>query len=74
MSNDYIIDNYAAKISALRVPSKEDISYKVEEEGIVKVIDVSDQYNEHMYAINILILPKEIFIEAYNTYINDIET
>ena len=73
MSNDYIIDNYAAKIFALRVPSKEEISYKVEEEGIVKVIDVSDQYNEHMYASNILILPKEIFIEAYNTYIKDSE-
>ena len=74
MSNDYIIDNYAAKISALRVPSKEEISYKVREEGIIKVIDVSDQYNEPMYASNILILPKEIFIEAYNTYIKDIES
>ena len=73
MSNDYIIDNYAEKIYPSRVPSKEEISYKVREEGIVKVIDVNDQYNEPMYSSNILILPKEIFIEAYNTYIKDSE-
>ena len=71
MSNDLdkIKTNYSKKISPIKFPSIEIVSYKVETDGIVKVTDVYDQHKEHMATYHTMFLTKEVFIEAYNTYI-----
>ena len=43
--------------------------YEVYEDGIHEVTETYDQYNQTMYAQSRLIMPKEVFIMAYNTYI-----
>lgn len=55
-----------------RYPTKEAISYSVKDDGIYRCKYTLDQYGEPMYGmcgINECIIPKEIFIEAFNTYI-----
>lgn len=55
----------------LSVPSGQRATYRVEEDGIHEVIETYDQYGKPMYAQSRMIMSKEAFIEAYNTYIKD---
>ena len=59
----------STKISKLRVPSGERVIYKANDEGIVKVTETFDQDGESIYGINQVIIPKEVFVEAYKKYI-----
>ena len=53
----------------LQVPAYQEATYEVREEGIIKIIGTLDQYRRPLYAQEEMIIPKEIFIEAFNTYI-----
>lgn len=59
----------SANISKLRVPSGQKVTYEVNDEGIVKVTETFDQDGESMYADKKMIIPKEIFVAAYEKYI-----
>ena len=58
----------------LRVPSRQKITYSVDEDGIMEITNTIDQYGDCMYGTAKMIISKEAFIEAYNTYIKDIES
>ena len=47
------------------------VSYKVEEDGIVKIDEFLDQYGDATYASKHMIIPKEVFVAVYNAYIKD---
>ena len=53
----------------LRVPSGQKVTYSVDEDGIMEIIDTIDQYGDSMYATAKMVFSKEAFIEAYNAYI-----
>jgi hypothetical protein len=56
----------------LKYPADESISYSVKDDGIYRIAELLDQYRETMnITISTLIIPKEIFIEAFNTYIKN---
>lgn len=60
------------KTAKLRFPSCQ--KYRevvVREKGICQIWDELDQYGEVIRSIEKLILPKEVFIAAYNAYIKD---
>ena len=46
-------------------------TYKAEEDGVVKISEILDQDGEPIYATRQMVLPKEVFIAAYNAYISD---
>lgn len=58
----------------LRVPSRQKITYSVDEDGIMEITNTIDQYGDCMYGTVKMIISKEAFIEAYNTYIKDIKS
>lgn len=51
------------------IPAKGRITYEVNDKGIMEVVSTSDQHGESIYASKRMILPKEVFIEAYKKYI-----
>ena len=53
----------------LQVPTYQEVTYEVREEGIIKIIGTLDQYRRPLYAQEEMIMPKEVFIKAYNAYI-----
>ena len=57
------------KTLKLQIPSGQKQSYKVREDGIYNSIETFDQDGESMYAEEKMVIPKDAFIEAYNTYI-----
>lgn len=57
------------KTMKLQVPSGQKQSYKVEEDGIYSSVETYDQDRKPMYAEEKMIISKDAFIEAYNTYI-----
>ena len=57
------------KTLKLQIPSGQKQSYKVREDGIYNSIETFDQDGESMYAEEKMIISKDAFIEAYNTYI-----
>ena len=60
-------------IGKLRVPYGEKVEYEANDEGIVKVTEVFDQDGKSLYGSNQMIIPKEVFVEAYKKYIKEIE-
>lgn len=58
-----------SKNMKLRVPSSQKQSYMVREDGIYSSVETYDQNGKYMYAENNMIISKEVFVEAYNTYI-----
>ena len=58
-----------AKTMKLQVPSSQMQSYVVREDGIYSSVETYDQDGECMYAEWKMIISKEVFVEAYNTYI-----
>lgn len=54
-----------------RVPSGQKVTYETNNEGIVKVTETFDQDGESLYGSNQMIIPKEVFVEAYKKYIED---
>ena len=57
------------KTAKLQIPSGQKQSYKVREDGIYSSIETYDQDGKSMYAEEKMIISKDVFIEAYNTYI-----
>ena len=57
------------KTAKLQIPSIQKQSHKVREDGIYNSIETFDQDGESMYAEEKMIISKNAFIEAYNTYI-----
>ena len=57
------------KTMKLQVPSGQKQSYVVREDGIYSSVETYDQDGECMYAEGKMIISKEVFVEAYNTYI-----
>ena len=57
------------KTMKLQVPSGQKQSYVVREDGIYSSVEIYDQDEECMYAEEKMIISKEVFVEAYNTYI-----
>lgn len=55
----------------LRVPSGQRVIYEANDEGIVKVTETFGQDGESLYRSNEMIIPKEIFVAAYEKYIKD---
>ena len=53
------------------VPSGEKVTYEATDKGIVKIVDILDQYGEPLYASNQMIIPKEVFVAAYKKYIEN---
>lgn len=45
------------------------IRYDVKEDGIYEEWDEMDQHGEKLQSIGRLVMPKQLFIEAYNAYI-----
>ena len=58
-------------VGKLRIPSGQKVTYEVNDEGIVKVTEIFDQDGESLYGSNEMIVPKEVFMEAYKKYIKD---
>lgn len=58
-------------VGKLRVPSGQKVTYEANDEGIVKVTKTFDQDGESLYGSNQMIIPKEVFVEAYKKYIED---
>ena len=58
-------------VGKLRVPSGQKVTYEANDEGIVKVTETFDQDGESLYGSNEMIVPKEVFMEAYKKYIKD---
>lgn len=58
-------------VGKLRVPSGQKVTYEANDEGIVKVTETFDQDGESLYGSNQMIIPKEVFVEAYKKYIED---
>ena len=65
-SNEIIIDGVSRK---LVIPTKERVTYEVNDNGIVEVIGTFDQHGQPIHASKSMIIPKEIFVEAYKKYI-----
>lgn len=61
----------SVNVGKLRIPSGQKVSYKVNEEGIVKISETYDQDGESLYGSNEIIIPKEVFVEAYKKYIEE---
>ena len=61
----------SVNISKLRVPSGQKVTYKANDEGIVKVTETFDQDGESLYGSNQMIIPKEVFVASYKKYIED---
>ncbi len=61
----------STSIGKLRVPYGERVAYEANNEGIVKSTETFDQDGEVIYASNQMIIPKEVFVEAYKKYIKD---
>lgn len=57
------------KVAKLQIPSGQKQSYIVREDGIYSSVETYDQDGECMYAEVKMIISKEVFVEAYNTYI-----
>ena len=57
------------KAMNVQVPSCQIQSYRVKEDGIYSSVATYDQNREYMYAEVKMIISKDVFIEAYNTYI-----
>ena len=57
------------KTMKLQVPSGQKQNYIVREDGIYSSVETYDQDGECMYAEVKMIISKEAFVEAYNTYI-----
>ena len=55
------------------IPTKERITYEVNDNGIMIVVGTFDQHEEIINASKSMIIPKEIFIEAYKKYIKETE-
>lgn len=65
-----MIESKIIKANCLnRVPSGQKAIYKVDEDGIKEVMETYDQHGETIYGQSKLIMSKEAFIAAYNTYI-----
>lgn len=62
------------KETMLRIPSKQNVRYQVDEDGIRKTTEALDQFGDVMDSISIMVLSKKAFIAAYNAYIKDIES
>ena len=58
-------------VGKLRVPSRQKVTYEANDEGIVKLTETLDQDGESLYGSNQIIIPKEVFVEAYKKYIKD---
>lgn len=56
-------------VGKLRIPFGQKVSYKANEDGIVKISETFDQDGELLYGSNEMIIPKEVFVEAYKRYI-----
>ena len=61
----------SVNVGKLRIPSGQKVSYKANEEGIVKISETYDQDGESLYGSNEMIIPKEVFVEAYKKYIEE---
>ena len=57
------------KTMKLQIPSGQKQSYIVREDGIYSSVETYDQDEKCMYAEEKMIISKEAFVEAYNTYI-----
>ena len=60
-------------VGKLRVPSGQKVTYEANDEGIVKVTETFDQDGESLHGSNQIIIPKEVFVEAYKKYIKNLE-
>ena len=49
-------------------------TYKVEDDGVVKISEILDQDEKSICGTRQMILPKEVFIAAYNAYIKETES
>lgn len=57
------------KTAKLQIPSGQKQSYEVREDCIYSSLETYDQYGESLYGSNEMIIPKEVFVEAYKRYI-----
>lgn len=57
----------------IAIPTTKKISYIAEEDGIREVIEIFDQEGQVMpiHGTSRIILPKEVFLAAYNAYIKE---
>ena len=60
-------------VGKLRITSEQRVTYEANDEGIVKVTETFDQNGESLYESNQMIIPKEVFVEAYKKYIEENE-
>ena len=58
-----------AETMKLQIPSSQKQSYIVREDGIYSSVETYDQDGKCMYEEEKMIISKEVFVEAYNTYI-----
>ena len=61
----------SVNVAKLRVPSSRKVTYEANDYGIVKVSETFDQDGESLYGSNEMIIPKDVFVAAYNAYIKD---
>ena len=56
-------------LNRIKTPCGQRVTHKVDANGIHEVVETYDQNGETIYAQSKLIMSKEAFIIAYNTYI-----
>lgn len=56
-------------LNRVKTPAGQRAVYKVDTDGIHEVVETYDQDGETIYGQSKLIMSKEAFIAAYNTYI-----
>ena len=64
--NEIVINGVSRKVL---IPTKERITYEVNDDGIMEVVGTFDKHGEPIHASKSIIIPKEVFIEAYRKYI-----
>ena len=59
----------------IAIPTSKKVSYIAEEDGVREVIEIFDQDGQIMpiHGTSRIILPKEVFLAAYNAYIKERE-
>lgn len=58
-------------IEEIKTDCNTEIKWYATQDGIVKVATVFDQENKFMYSRQELIIPKSVFVSAYQKYIKE---
>lgn len=66
--NEIVTNGVSRKVV---IPTKERITYEVNDNGIMEVVGTFDQHGEPIHAKKNMVIPKEVFVEAYKKYIED---